>query len=268
MKHILIPVDFTDPSWKVARYALARYQKPGMRFYLMHSEYSNLKARSNESSLEHKEHDGVAWSHHLEEFLAPHQKMIALQWKGSLIENIKDAVFDYDIDLIILDTGHAYNLDEPVGVNLIKDIITRVKCPVFIVPRAFKCHQPQQIVLVSDFNFTHRARATNTLSQFMQSTQAHLNILQLSKTSHALTPAQLINKSFLQNALEHVSHSFHFVIDTSMNEALQFFINIHDVDLVILFAKHINLSENLLFLPVHRDHIDYRTKVPFLIIHE
>jgi hypothetical protein len=175
---------------------------------------------------------------------------------------------EYDIDLIALNAGCSPACYKGIKANPAKDIITRVKCAILMLPKEFKCEQPKQIVLLSDFNFMHRARSTNTLVKFVKDNKSHLNILQLHKYSHALTKTQNINKSFLQNTLGHLPHSFHFVIDKTMDEALQFYINRNQVDLVILFAKNINILEHILFLKNKERGRDYHEEVPFLIIHE
>jgi hypothetical protein len=244
------------------------YPKPGMRFYLIYSMAIDLKIDTHVAQREFKERDLKIQLKDLEGLLAPHQKIISLPWKGNFIENIKEAVFDYDIDLIVLETRSPAILNQGKDASRAKDIITRVKCAILMLPKEFKCEQPKQIVLLSDFNFMHRARSTNTLVKFVKDNKSHLNILQLHKYSHALTKTQNINKSFLQNTLGHLPHSFHFVIDKTMDEALQFYINRNQVDLVILFAKNINILEHILFLKNKERGRDYHEEVPFLIIHE
>ncbi|QJP35677.1 hypothetical protein F0365_15345 [Nonlabens sp. Ci31] len=268
MKHVLIPIDFTSPSWKVVSCVLSMYLKAGMRFYLIYSAAVDLKIDAHVTQRELKERDLKIQLKDLEGLLAPNQKIISLPWKGSFIGNIKEAVVEYDIDLIALNAGCSPACYKGIKANPAKDIITRVKCPVLMVPLDFKCKQAKEIVLLSDFNFIHRARSTNTLVQFVKDNQSHLHILQLHKHSHALTETQDNNKLFLQNTLGDLSHSFHFVIDKTMNEALQFYINRNQVDLVILFAKNINLLEHILFSKTRGGGFDYHKKVPFLIIHE
>jgi hypothetical protein len=244
------------------------YPKPGMRFYLIYSAAVDLKIDAHVTKRELKERDLKIQLKDLEGLLAPNQKIISLPWKGSFIGNIKEAVVEYDIDLIALNAGCSPACYKGIKANPAKDIITRVKCAILMLPKEFKCEQPKQIVLLSDFNFMHRARSTNTLVKFVKDNKSHLNILQLHKYSHALTKTQNINKSFLQNTLGHLPHSFHFVIDKTMDEALQFYINRNQVDLVILFAKNINILEHILFLKNKERGRDYHEEVPFLIIHE
>lgn len=268
MKHILIPVDFSDQSWRSAQCAITLYQSAGVRFYLFYSETPDAYVSDNTAVCESRAQDLQKWLVAFKSTIKNGQVIIPLRWEGSFIEDVRAAVYDNEIDLIVLSTQYPNIFCDDVKGSHTRTIITRVKCPVLIVPRESKCCVPQQVVLLSDFNSKHRTQATDIISSFIKKAKAHLNILQLSKTGNALTANQIANKSFLQTALDHVSHSFHFVIDKTMDEALQSFVDMHQVDLVILFAKNINISENLLFSPTLNQHNDYHKNIPFLVVHE
>lgn len=266
MKHILIPVDFSDQSKKAALCALALYQDIGIKFYLFYSETpdeyeSDVICTSKLGELR-------SWVKQLKTIITTGQEIISLHWEGGFIEGIRKTVYDNEIDLIVLSTHYPNIFCDTTKGSHTRDLIARVKCPVLIVPREYECRSAKRLVLLSDFNFKHRSQATNLVSRFTKRLKAHLNILQLSKKGNALSETQMVNKSFLQNALDEVSHSFHFVIDKTMDDALQTFVEMHQVDLVVLFAKNINLSENLLFSPTLNLDNDYHKNIPFLIVHE
>lgn len=268
MKQILIPVDFSDQSWKAALCAISMYQNTGVCFYLFYSETpkavvsdSNVKSRQKTNELQ-------SWLILLKTKIKKGQEIIPLIRQSGFVEDIRWAIEKNNIELIVLSTHYPNIFRDGLKGSYTREIITRVKCPVLIVPREIKCMMPKQVVLLSDFNSTHRSQATTVISNFIERTKAHLNILQLSKSDSALTVSQNANKSFLQTSIDHVSHSFHFVIDKTMDEALQSFVDMHQVDLVILFAKNINLSENLLFSPNLNQQKDYHKHTPFLVVHE
>ncbi|GAK94705.1 universal stress protein [Nonlabens ulvanivorans] len=268
MKHILIPVDHSDPSWAAVHCAISMHRDAGICFYLLHRESLNLQFDEEVVKLKTDYSTLQARIESTKKLLSPHQKLISLSSDGTFIAQVKEAVYENDIDLIVCSDLYPFDQKAKVDLTYTKAIITRVKCPVLIVPQGFKCKPLEQVVLLSDFNFAHRSKATNTLTNFVNRSQTHLDILQLKTSNSILTQNQVENKSFLKSALEQFSFSFHSVIDKTMDDALQFFINIHKVELVILFAKNINFLENILFLPVQDCVPDYRKKLPFLIIHE
>lgn len=268
MKHILIPVDNTDPSWAAAQCAISMYRDAGICFYILPATSLNSLGKVESSNVNVCSCYIKNKIESLTILLAPHQKIVNLSLQGSFITQIKEAVYSNDIDLIVCTDVFSASNNGQIDATHTKAIITRVKCPVLVVPQSFKCSPLKQVVLLSDFNFTHRSKAIYMLTSFIKRTQTHLNILQLQTSLTVLTQSQIENKSFLKNTLQQFSCSFHSVLDKTMDDALQLFINIHQVELVILFAKNINFLENILFLPTDVNSMNYRKKVPFLIIHE
>lgn len=268
MKHILIPVDFSEQSWQAALCALNLYKNAGVRFYLFFSEEHDYCKGDSDVITQAPLVRLSSWVKKLELKKASGQVLIPLKWEGEFIADVRSAVSENQIDLIVMSTRYPNIFCEELSDSHVRHIIARVKCPVLIVPRDFSCFTPQQVVLLTDYNFKHRTEATNHIKEFVNRTRAHLNVLQLSKKGNALTTAQQANKSILKGALDSIQHSFHFVIQKTMDEALQFFIDVQQVDMVILFAKNINLSENILFSPSLHTEMDYHKNIPFLIVHE
>ena len=268
MKHILIPVDFSSQSWNTALCAINLYKSPRVHFYLFFSEELDYSADHETTICAPPKQQLTSWVKKLDKVIAGGQTIIPLTWKSDFIGGMRKAVADNHIDLIVMSTSYPNIFSEFLQGSHVREVITRLKCPVLIVPREFYCKSPEQVVLITDYNFNHRAEPTSIINNFGQKAGAHLNVLQLSKTGNALSETQQTNKTFLQSAFDSIPHSFHFVMEKTMDEALQFFIDIQKVDIVVLFAKNINLSENILFSPALTEEKDYHKNIPFLIVHE
>lgn len=268
MKQILLPIDFTDNAWNAAQCALSMYQGTEVHFFLICSQIPSSIDTSGNIRNAQSDEEFHQWKVKLDALLAPRQALHTLRATGVYIEDLRKAVNDNLIDLIILSSGAPMKSYEEYGARSIKDVITRIKCPVLLIPSTFKYRYFKNIALLSDFNFTHRAHATNRVLQFIHGHKPHLHMLQLSKTVQVLSQTQLDNKDFMTHALEKTPYSFKVVIDRYMGEALQSFITHNDIDVVILFAKNISLLEHILFTPLYQKEISYHQKMPFLIIHE
>ncbi|WP_298327522.1 universal stress protein [uncultured Dokdonia sp.] len=268
MKHILIPVDFSSQSWNTALCAINLYKSPRVRFYLFFSEELDYSTDREATICEPPTQQLTSWIKKLDKVIAGGQTIEPLRWKSDFIGGMRKAVADNHIDLIVMSTSYPNIFCDVLKGSHVREVITRLKCPVLIVPREFHCKSPEQVVLITDYNFNHRAEPTSVINNFIKRTSAHLNILQLSKTGNALSETQQTNKTFLQTSFHDIPHSFHFVMERTMDEALQFFVDVQQVDLVVLFAKNINLSENVLFSPALSEEKDYHKNIPFLIVHE
>ena len=268
MKQILLPIDFTENAWNAAQYVLSMYQGPEVHFFLICSQIPLSIDTSKNIRNAHRDAELHQWQGKLDALLAPRQALHTLRATGVYVEDLRKAVNDNLIDLIILSSGATMKSYDEYGAHSIKDVITRIKCPVLLIPSTFKYRYFKNIALLSDFNFTHRAHATNRVLQFIHGHKPHLHMLQLSKSVHVLSQTQLDNKAFMTHALEKTPHSFKVVIDRNMGEAFQSFVTHNDIDVVILFAKNLSLLENILFTPLYQKEIAYHHKMPFLIIHE
>ena len=273
MKNILIPVDFSEVSWNALHCALCFFEHVHTQFYIIHIDASSSNEEASEGEL--LIHKNIAIHQKLEEWLKkihtqvkPHHNVSSLERKGSFIKTFRDVVEEKNINLIVIGTQQSNLFEDSLVESYTRAIITRVKCPTLVVPQDVPCPVPKQMALLTDFNFKHNSKALKTISEIVTIGNAHLTILNLLKQEGYTSNSQKENKDFLKDAFSNLDHSFHFVVNQTMDEALQFFINIHQVDLVILFAKNMNFSEHLLFSPSTDTTINYHKKTPFLIVHE
>ncbi|GGG29508.1 universal stress protein [Dokdonia pacifica] len=273
MKNILIPVDFSEISWNAIRCVQSFFKNIAVTFHVIHIDIPSNDLEENTGEL--VLHKNIASHYQLEEWTqlldkkkSKHHTISSIEKTGSFIRSLKETVHQKNIDLIVMGTEQANVLKDTTIGSYTREVITRIQCPTIIVPQDVPCPKLKQVALVTDFNFQHNSKALETISQIITIADAHLTILNLVKQEGYTDTNQKENKSFLKSAFSDLEHSFHFVVNQTMDEALQFFINVHEVDLVILFAKNMNFSEHLLFSPSTDTSINYHKRTPFLIVHE
>ncbi len=273
MKNILIPVDFSEVSWNALHCALCFFENVSSQFYILHVDTSSNHQNTDDGDIEI--HKNIATHAKFKEWLqisnkqiAAHHKISSLERKGGFIKTVRDVVTEYSIDLIVLGTQQPNVFEDTIVESYTREVITRIKCPTLVVPQDTPCPVPKEMALLTDFNFKHNSKALKVISDIVTIGNAHLTILNLLKNNGSASSNQKENKHFLKEAFSNLEHSFHFVVNQTMDEALQFFINVQQVDLVILFAKNMNFSEHLLFSPSTDTTINYHKKTPFLIVHE
>ena len=273
MKNILIPVDFSEVSWNALHCALCFFENVASQFYIIHIDTSSRSEKTTEGAL--GIHKNIATHAKLKEWLQTSSKHIgadhkisSLERKGGFIKTLREVVSENRIDLIVLGTQQSNVFEDSIIESYTREVITRIKCPTLVVPQDSPCPVPKEMALLTDFNFKHDSKALKVISDMVTIGNAHLTILNLLKKNGSASSNQKENKHFLKEAFSNLNHSFHFVVNQTMDEALQFFINVQQVDLVILFAKNMNFSEHLLFSPSTDTAINYHKKTPFLIVHE
>ncbi|WP_299210151.1 universal stress protein [uncultured Dokdonia sp.] len=272
MKNILIPVDFSEVSWNAVYCAICHFKDDTIQFYIAHIESPPTTSEENGSLVIHKNianHKKLQqWVTKATKLATPKQQIIPLEKTGHFIHTLRDIVKNYTINLIVIGTQQSNVFEDTLVGSYTREIITRIKQPVLIVPQEVPCPTPKQIALITDFNFKHNRKALQLISEITSVRNAHLSILNLIKQEGFINENQAENKKSLQENFANLDHSFHFVVNQTMDEALQFFINVQNVDLIILFAKNMNFSEHLLYSPSTDATISYHKHIPFLIVHE
>ena len=78
---------------------------------------------------------------------------------------------------------------------------------------------------------------------------------------------QSINKEYLEDYFDNYNHSFHFLKNNHIEDAIQGFVESESTNLIIMVAKNLNYFQRILFHPTV-EKISYHTDVPFLVLHE
>ncbi|MGK0429674.1 MAG: hypothetical protein ACJARX_001341, partial [Psychroserpens sp.] len=82
-----------------------------------------------------------------------------------------------------------------------------------------------------------------------------------------LNAEQLTNKDILNDYFEDFNHSYHFLTNKNVEDAIQCFVESKDIDMIVMVAKNLNYFQNMLF-HTRVEKITYHTHIPFLVLHE
>ena len=278
MKRILIPTDFSHNAWNAIEYTLAFFSKEPVHIHLIHITYSGRAGERDDlytngvSILDNPGNTKSKQLHALQrkiETLYPrNQAKIDVRVIHSLfIDGIKNAVEELKIDLIVMGTKGASGLKEATIGSHTGGVITRVKTPVLVIPERAVFEGPRNIVFPTDFNLIYRHRILKTLINVAEIHDSFINVLRVANDEHPLNGEQEKNRAFLRDALEGKSYSFHCIKSPRLEEGLQSFIDMMDIQIIAMVGKNLNFFQRLLFKPTVAK-ISYHTEIPFLVLHE
>lgn len=278
MKRILIPTDFSHNAWNAIEYTLAFFNKIPVHIHLLHISYSgsvtdeaNLHAqgiRLIDHSQKKKESQLMEIRHKIETLYPRITASIEVSAVHSLfIEGIKSAVEENNIDLIVMGTKGASGLKEVTIGSHTGAVITRVKCPILVIPERAVFEGPKNIVFPTDFNTIYKQRVLQTLLTVADMHEASIKVLRVASDEHQLNEEQEKNRDFLLDAFEGRSYSFHWIKSPKLEQGLQSFIDVMDIQIIAMVAKNLNFFQRLLFKP-RVAKISYHTEIPFLVLHE
>ena len=280
MKNILIPTDFSENSWNAIRYALKLYKKTRCSFHILHVSNVNtfvsgelpsvplttlvlekdvrVEIKSKLKALINK----IDQTH-----LNIKHSFITHAEYGFLIDAVKSKVEDNDIDLIVMGTKGASGLKEVIIGSNTGDVITRVKCPILVVPEEANFIKPREIAFPTDYNQNFSSKILDTLLNVARIHESSIRIVHIRKREDSLTDEQEKNKGILHDYFKDHDHNFHSITSNKLEVALQYFTESRNIDMISMVAKNLNFFQQILFKPTVED-ISYHVKLPFLVLHE
>jgi len=280
MQKILIPTDFSANALNAIQYALQFFKKEKCTFYLLHVSQSvadpattsmgfasiNAAMMQEAMATDHRKLCKLVQTLRKENHNKLHD-FIVLQEFTFFTEAVKKQVKEQNIDFIVMGTKGASGFKEAVIGSNTSDVITKVKCPVLVIPENAKYKSPGEIVFPTDYNLVYNNDLLISLIHVLNIHKPQLRILHIQKNNAELAAFQKANQETLDAHLANYIHSFHTIIHTDIEAAMQNFIEYKDIDMVVMIAKNLNFLQRLLFEPLV-EKISYHTQIPFLVLHE
>lgn len=278
MHQILIPTDFSKNAWNAMVYAFQFFKDKKTTFHFLHIDISmqvNCDEDLHYDGLSIKKEIAEETKSNMEAWI---QKIDTYtfnsnhNYKGKIvqspfIEGIREYVVKMDIDFIVMGTKGASGLKEMTIGTKTSAVITRVKCPILVIPEEAIFKKPINIGFPTDFNILYKERILNTLLEITNTHQSSVKVLRVARSEKSLDNFQNMNRDLLKQSLNNIPYSFHVIENPDLEKALQSFVNIMQIDMVAMIAKNLNFFQRLLFKPQVAQ-ISYHMQIPFLVLHE
>ncbi len=279
MMNILLPTDFSENSRNTIRYALDFFVDIPVNFYFLHSSGKDVHLKEEEpiflngnTAVKMVFQDARKKLDEEIEASKIYSKTIAHNFhpifeNTLLVESIRKQLEEKQIDYILMGTkGASKKNRNEIGSNT-SEVITKVKCPLLVIPENAKVNSIKNIAFITDYNCLYRNRIISSLLEILNLQKAALRMLHIRSQNSSLSATQTDNKGFLHYFFKDTKHSFHFLENKNVESGIQDFVEIWEIDMFAIVAKNLNLIQRLLFKPtVHP--LNYQSKVPFLILHE
>lgn len=266
MINILLPTDFSDNSWNAMVYGVNFFNKSEVHFHISHVLCEDVEEGEYTYKNALTEVQGILTR--LRKVANPklHKFSFSIQ-QTSFISGLKKIIGDSKIHLIIMGTrGANLNQQSLVGKNSTA-VISRIKCPILVVPEEAVYKKPENIAFPTDFYVTYKTRILRGLKLINNCHQSKLKVLYYAKKTGSLSDSQKSNRDFLKEQLSGIHHGFYYSINNSLQDAMQLFVKSKDVQLIMMMGKNLNYVDKLLFYPVS-EAPKYFKKIPFIVLHE
>lgn len=280
MKNVLLPTDFSENSWNAIKYALHFFEKAKCNFYLLHVNRLSTIAVDDTSYVMTQEVIEDMYVKPSKEKLKQVLKRISKGFTKNekhkfytitdnnfFIESIRKQVEEKQIDVIVVGTKGATGLKKYIVGSNTGDIITKVHCTTLVIPENTTYKKPKEIAFPTDYSLLYNLEILEPISEMLDAFKSSLRVLHISKKKEDLNISQQKNKELLEDYFNSHEHSFHFLTDKKVEDAIQCFVQSRDIDMIAMVAKNLNYFQKILFHPTVEE-ISYHTDVPFLVLHE
>lgn len=278
MQQLLIPTDFSQNAWNATQYTLLFFKNEKITFHFLHIDIS-LQNSSDEnlhySGISSKKEVPEQLNSQMDDWIQKvytHYPNPKHNFKQSIVqapfvEGIRNVILKEHIDFMVMGTKGASGIKEITLGSRTGAVITRVKCPILVIPEEASFKKPLTIGFPTDFNLLYKHKVIDTLLAISKVSHSSVKILRVAQTQKPLDNFQRSNRELLKERLSDIPHSFHVIEDPNLENALQSFVTTMHIDMVAMIAKNLNFFQRILFKPqVAR--ISYHMHIPFLVLHE
>lgn len=279
MKNILIPTDFSKNAWNAVSYAMALYAHENCHFFLLNtytpsisnSRFMAAMAFDHAEEIQNFSKQGL--QHLLEKieskFDNPNHHFTTISSFSLLIDEVKEIVEDYAIDMVILGTKGCSGLEGVfMGSNAVRIIKAVKTCPVLAIPEYFDFEKPTEIAFATDFNRFYTPSELEPIINLVHSFGSVLRIVHVQYEIKALTEVQQFNLTMLRKYLGDVEHYIHTISElSSVSKTMEVFVEELDVHLLAMLNYQHSYMERMTREPVV-EKVAFHTQVPLLVIPE
>jgi len=275
MKTILIPTDFSEAAKNAADYAIEFAKSINARVVLLHVFHipiATTEAPVIIPSYDDLEKDNLFYLKEFEQELRSQHGLISpiecIVRPGFIIDEIRETISEKNVDLVIMGiTGVNKIAELLIGSNTI-GVIKGGKCPTLIIPKNAKFKPIKTIAFASDFEEVKDESALKKMKEFVKELGAKLLILNVvDPVEEKVTTEKAVSGVRLVNMFDDINHTLHFPEDDDPIHAINEFIELHNVDLLIMVPHKHNIFSRI-FKEGTTKKMAFHTHIPLLAVHD
>jgi nucleotide-binding universal stress UspA family protein len=278
-KRILLPTDFSKNAWNALKYAGELYKNEEVDFYILNAfsvRTYDIESifiakpgdKEYDEALEHSEKELHKTLKRIEiKNVYTNHNYVTMSIFDTPLNAIKRAVELKDIDLVVMGTKGATDSKTVIyGSNTI-DVMEKVRnCPVLAIPSNVSYKEPKEIVFPTSFKTHFKRRELKYLYEIAKITNSVVRILHVNKEEN-LSDLQQQNKDLLEDFLDGIKYSFHWIENVSVNAGLDEFVRTRGSDMIVFINKKHTFFDSLFTRPLAKD-LGASSQIPLLVLHD
>ena len=281
MNTILLPTDFSPASLNAGKYAIGFAKQIQAKKVILYHTYSapiNFTVAPVESAFISqdlvdfemmKDNAQLALNTFKERLDIDSNPGIEVELManfGFFTEDIKNVITDVKADIVIMGISGGGSFTENIIGSDTVVVARQSSVPVIIVPSKNQFKGVRKVVLISDFIDIKNTVPTAQIKKVLDETNASLIVLHIIKHNEIVFDSSSEEHKLFNEIFDGYNPRF-FSLETQVfADGVNEFIELNEVDLVIVIPKKHNLIESL-FIKSHTKELAFHSHCPLLIVH-
>jgi nucleotide-binding universal stress UspA family protein len=274
MIKLLVPVDFSETSRNALAYALDMAQYIPLSSVLIFNSYEKVMAGSDGTPLsgdaDVRRNISLLALENLRNSIL-HNRNIdvkVLAEEGSLVENLERMISEGQFDMVVMGINGATRMEQIMIGSSTLNVVSRLSCPVLIVPPAARYNRIRTVVYASDMKNVASTTPVKTLRKILDLFSPKLYIANVDEEHFVEISEEYQKEQAVMNGLlEGFEPDYAFIRLYDFTEAVHQFATDKKADLIITAPKKHGFLEKI-FKTSHTEKLAYHTHIPLLAIQE
>ncbi len=278
-KKIVLPTDFSKNSWAAIIYASELYKNEEVDFYILNAFQAN--AYTIDTLIVPEPGQPLYEKAKEKSYLGLEKLLVKLKVHGendkhnyytvssynTPLEAVKYFIEEKDIEMVIVSNkGATDDVDTILGSNTIEMMEKVRNCPVLMIPSDVSFKEPNEIVFPTSFRTHYKRRELQYLYEITKITNAPVRILHIAKEEE-LSEDQKEKKILLEECLDGLTYTFHYLEDSDVNKALNLFVQSRESEMITFINKKHTFFDSVFTKPMVKN-LGYNATVPVLALHD
>lgn len=269
MQTIIFPTDFSKGAEKAMEFAVEisrknnakiiainAYDLPYAETIMTHSLLDVMKKNAEDAMK--KVGDALA------EKEVNYQTLIQM---GNPIRIVKEAVEEYNADMVVLGTKGASGMEEVLIGSNAAAILHNVDCPVLTIPHGREFTDIKHIVYGSDFRSKKSDKALSELATIANLFGARVSVAHVVVNYELDDKTTAEAKARISPILGDIEHDYHIIHADNVEQGILEFAAKNGADMVALMSRNYSFFEGL-FRRSTSSKIAFHATIPYLALQE
>lgn len=268
---LLLPTDFSQTAANAGVYAIELAKQVGAKNIVVYHTYNTATEAEpmayaqivTEPFRQESKVKLNAFVAQLKEKAGDAITIEAYQSHANLAVAINEVANISNAQLIVMGiTGGGKLKETVVGSHSVK-VAKQTSIPVIIVPTNATFKAIKKVLLVSDLKDIQATTPIEEITNLLQTSKATLSVLHIANATTETFATEIEQL----NSLLTTKPDYHFVNHADFSEAVDQFVNTHQIDLVIVVPKKHGIFESI-FTVNHTKTLAFHSKVPLMVAHK